>query len=753
MIKKASLLIAALVFSIVVFAQKIPIGSWQSHYSYLTANTIENIKGKVFVGSHHLVSYSLADQDYTTYSKVNGMSDVNVKLIRYDAATDFSILIYENSNIDLMQGETFFNMPDIKNLNITGSKKINNVYFKNKLMYLATDFGIIVLNPVKKEIKETFILQNASNVLSIKDITTYHTDFYAATSNGIYKANENNAALQNFSSWQLVNATPVDFILNFKDSLYAASSKVIYTVNNNSLNTVYTSPSNIIKLRAGREQFYICENDDIKRGITYFNSLGIKQDEVNAINPFDMVEIIPTEIWEADGWFGMIKLNNRKDIQAYNPNGIFTNAVYNIKVLNNNLYALAGNIADWSFTYNRQGFSQLSPNGDWTYFNQFVNTPALDTITDLVDLEVDKRNNYVYVASFFGGLLEFHPDKTVTVFKNNGFIQPFGGTYRITNLVFDKKNNLWMSNYGADAPLVVKKADGSWQKFNIPNATGVNTASDIAIDDANQKWLVAPRGIGVFVLDDNGTIDNKNDDKTKFIQKGVGLGNLPTNFVNCVVKDKNGKIWIGTADGIAIINCPESIMSSGGCDAELKVVKYDLDAGLLFRQENVTTIAVDGANNKWIGTNNGVWLISDDAEKILFRFTKDNSPLPSNDINKIAINPETGVVYIATDIGLVSFRGNATDGASTNDNLLVFPNPVQSDYTGTIAIKGLVENADVKITDVAGQLIFRTKAQGGQAVWNGKNYLNQRPRTGVYYVFVTNADGSETKTGKFIFNE
>jgi hypothetical protein len=731
MIKKASLLIVALVCTIVVFAQKIPIGSWQSHFSYLTANTVEYLNGKVFVGSHHLVSYSFANQEFTTYSKVNGMSDVKVKLMRYDATTGFSIIIYENSNIDLMSGETFFNIPDIKNLNTTGSKKINNVYFKNKLMYLATDFGIVVLNPIKKEIKETYILQEASNVLNIKDMTTHNNYFYAATSNGIYKANENNAALQNFSSWQLVNNTPVDFILNFKDSLYTASSKVIYTLNNNLLNTIYTSTSNIIKLRAGSEQFYICENDDTKRGITFFNSLGIKQDEANSINPLDVVEISPTEIWEADGWYGMVKLNNRKEKQQFNPNGIFTNSVYNVKVINNNLYALAGNITDWTFTYNRQGFSQLTPNGDWLYFNQFVNTPALDTITDLVDLEVDKRNNYVYVASFFGGLLEFHPDKTVTVFKNNGFVQPFGGTYRITNLVLDKKNNLWMSNYGADAPLVVKKADGSWQKFNIPNATGVNTASDIAIDDANQKWLVAPRGIGVFVFNDNGTIDNKNDDKTKFIQKGVGLGNLPTNFVNCVVKDKNGKIWIGTADGIAIINCPESIMNSGGCDAELKVVKYDLDAGLLFKQENVTTIAVDGANNKWIGTNNGVWLISDDAEKILFRFTKDNSPLPSNDINKIVVNPETGIVYIATDIGLVSFRGNATDGENTNDNLLVFPNPVQSDYTGTIAIKGLVENADVKITDVAGNLVYKTTSNGGTATWDGKTLDGQKAATGV----------------------
>ena len=131
MIKKASILIAALLCSIVVFAQKIPIGSWQSHFSYLTANTVEYINGKVFVGSHHLVSYSFANQEYTTYSKVNGMSDVKVKLMRYDAETGFAIIVYENSNIDLMMGETFFNIPDIKNLNTTGSKKINNVYFKN----------------------------------------------------------------------------------------------------------------------------------------------------------------------------------------------------------------------------------------------------------------------------------------------------------------------------------------------------------------------------------------------------------------------------------------------------------------------------------------------------------------------------------------------------------------------------------------------------------------------------------------------
>jgi hypothetical protein len=185
----------------------------------------------------------------------------------------------------------------------------------------------------------------------------------------------------------------------------------------------------------------------------------------------------------------------------------------------------------------------------------------------------------------------------------------------------------------------------------------------------------------------------------------------------------------------------------------LKIVKYDLNAGLLFQREAVKTIAVDGANNKWIGTNNGIWLISDDAEKIIHQFNKDNSPLPSNEINKIVVHPTTGEVFIATNAGLISYRGNATEGSKNNDELLVFPNPVPSAYNGMIAIKGLVENADVRITDVNGQLVYRTIATGGQATWNGETYTGKRPSTGVYYVFVTNTDGSEAKAGKFVFNE
>ena len=204
---------------------------------------------------------------------------------------------------------------------------------------------------------------------------------------------------------------------------------------------------------------------------------------------------------------------------------------------------------------------------------------------------------------------------------------------------------------------------------------------------------------------------------------------------------------------LALSTVRGSVFTSQGCEAELRIVQYDANAGLLFQNENVRTIAVDGANNKWIGTGNGIWQISDDAETILQRFTIDNSPLPSNEINKIVVHPKTGDVFIATTEGLVSYRSTATEGNSTSENILVYPNPVPSGYSGTIAIKGLTENADVRITDISGHLVYRVKAQGGQAVWNGQTYTGQRPISGVYYVFVTDKEGKETKSTKFIFHE
>ena len=221
--------------------------------------------------------------------------------------------------------------------------------------------------------------------------------------------------------------------------------------------------------------------------------------------------------------------------------------------------------------------------------------------------------------------------------------------------------------------------------------------------------------------------------------------------VYSIAKDRDGFLWIGTGKGIAVIDCLQDIFNSNACEAVLPVVQQDNFPGFLFADEEVRAIAVDGANRKWVGTRNGVWLLSADGQKVISRFTETNSPLLSNVINSIAIHPETGEVFISTFNGICSYRGSATEGTETHSNVLVFPNPVPPGYGGSIAIRGLASNALVKIMEQDGRLVFQTRALGGQAIWNGQNYKGEKVSSGVYIVLATDERNLEKVVTKIFF--
>ena len=262
---------------------------------------------------------------------------------------------------------------------------------------------------------------------------------------------------------------------------------------------------------------------------------------------------------------------------------------------------------------------------------------------------------------------------------------------------------------------------------------------------------MAPLGNGLICFDHGASIDNTGDDRWKKYSTGAGNGNLPTNEVTCIAKDKSGFMWIGTTDGAAVIQCPEQAFDAPVCDAVWPIVPNGNFAGFLFKGQEVRSIAVDGADRKWVATKNGVFLISAEGEKVIYRFTEDNSPLLSSDVKKIAIDGKTGEVYFATLKGICSFRSTATEGGITNEEVLVFPNPVPPGYSGTIAIRGLVNNAIVKITELDGRLVYQTRALGGQAVWDGKNYRGQRISSGVYLVLVNDDNKKERTAAKIFF--
>jgi hypothetical protein len=462
--------------------------------------------------------------------------------------------------------------------------------------------------------------------------------------------------------------------------------------------------------------------------------------------------LLQNEAWVADSISGLLRFEG-STAERYQPNSPLSIALGEMAVRNGVAWIASGAVSStWTNTFTKNGLYRFAAE-QWTNYNPST-IPAIDSLYDLITVAIDPVDTSAWAGSFGGGLLHLQANNTFQVYKQNSPLPSSAiapAKYNVSGLAFDNDNNLWIASYGASNGLSVKKTDGSWRSFAPPFAIPGNAFSQVVIDDYNQKWIVCPGGNGLLCFNHGQSIDNPSDDKWKQYLSGVGNGNLPSNNVLCLACDKNSLIWVGTDKGIGVIQCAQQVFGPGGCDAVLPIVQQDNFAGYLFSAEQVQCIAVDGADRKWVGTKNGVWLLSPDAQTILYRFTSANSPLLNNDVRKIAIDGITGEVFFATISGICSFRSTATEGGDVNSGVLVFPNPVPPGYNGTIAIRGLVDNAVVKITELNGRLLYETRALGGQATWNGKDYNGHTAATGVYLVLVSDDSRQQKIATKIVF--
>jgi streptogramin lyase len=752
------LIFCCIVSSPSAFAQGEAIGQWRSHLPYNNVVSAATDGNKLFVaGKSSFFSYDISKDEIQTYSKVNGMSDIELSYIAYDNVTQMAVLAYTNSNIDLFKDETFYNIPELKLRSVSGNKSIYNVFIDEGLAYLSTGVGVLVINLQKKEIKENYVFSKNKNNYAVKSMSGNGSFLYAATDIGLYRTTKNNPNIQATATWKLIDSSRkyVNTTLALNKTFLSTIDSV-FVLENDTPVFVYSLDSSIIYHIDPVENGLSISTFSSRKfsGEIFILDKDYKQvDSLESARPLMTTQTLDKRVWISDLSWGLRCKDN-----SIIPNGPNNIGCYDIVADKGNLYVAHGSYDDrWNIRLNPSGFSTFEEN-KWKGYDVYT-LPEFVRLRDAVRLAKDPVDNSLYIASLTDGLYHLKSDKTgenlrETVFEQN-ILDPT--TYRISGVAFDQGNNLWVTQNNAPNELMARSSkDGNWYKFSLPATRPrpywENGAAGLIIDNYNQKWFFSPAGGGVLVYNDHNTLENPSDDTYTKLLIGKGYGNLPDNFVQCLASDKKGAIWIGTSNGIGIHNCPENITEPGNsCETEIRVVQYDQFAGQLFAGESVNSIAVDGANRKWIGTGNGVWLISEDANKIITRFTKDNSPLPSNNIQKIAVDPKTGDVYFGTDKGMVSYRGTSTNGDEGNKDVLIFPNPVKGDYNGTIAIKGLVENADVRITDISGQLIYRTKALGGQAVWNGTDYTGRRPQTGVFLVFASNSLGTETYVGKMVF--
>lgn len=770
---KSYILLTVLICSLSGISQSVGIGKFNAHLPYHNGNTVCITNDKVFVGADKtLFTYDLSDNSLETFSKVNILSDIGITIIRFSEKYNSVIIGYSSGNIDIITNNQVINIPDIERTVIQGFKSINDINIRDNFAYLSTGFGIVKLDIQRQEIKETFLIGDNSTNVVVNDLAFYNDTIYAATPKGIYIAKENAGNLANFQNWSLlaknngdaINAIEAnDSILVYNISTEVNNADTIITYNGAAWG-VFTYPG------YSNKDIYSIETDiDNNWLICYSTTAEIvnkqhtEKSKVYAyqfetpmsIAPRQMIKGKNDEYWIADFKHGLIRRNRAWNFDVFSPTGPFSYLSWNLDFDGEALWVASGSLTSFlANLYQKKGVYRYK-NNTWESFNG----GAYDSISDITSVAINPQNtNEVYFGAWGKGMVQTLNGEVQEVYNSyNSSIQSLNvfKYHQVGGVTFDDNGVLWITcsgSPGANVNFPLVAFDGeNWFTYNMNNKLANEThAGDIMVDANGYKWFLSRKN-GVFVFNDNGTLSDTDDDQIALLTTGENNGNLPTKMVHAIAEDKDGKIWIGTEEGLTVINSTFGLFD-GEVKADRIIIEQEGSFQYLLETEVINCIKVDGGNRKWIGTTTGgVYLVSEDGQKTIHHFTTENSGLLSNTIFDIEIFGTTGEVFFATDNGLVSYMGDATDADAYTGPTYAYPNPVRPDYDGLIGIRGLVENSEVKITDLTGNIVYETMSEGTTATWDGNSLNGNRVQTGVYIVFSVSDDGIQKEVAKILF--
>jgi hypothetical protein len=755
-------------------AQSVGIGQWRTHLPYQKVIDVVETNSLIYAATpFSLFTYNPDDQRVAPFDKVNGLNDIGISKIAYSPQSQLLLLAYTDANIDIIDRDgVVTNIPDIFNKEMLGVKTINNIFFLDHFAYLSCSFGIVVLDVERQEIKDTYFIGPDGEALNVLDMAANDTAFFAATESGLYTASRQASNLADFHFWHRVNdfSNPnqtFNQITTFGNKIFANyyaggwDGDTLYVFDGSRWQDFLPgNHARHFQLNVEDNHLFVVNRYSVK---AYDDSgkeiLNIYQVQDQSIEPLAVSGNMNQSLWIATKNKGLLRYTVSEGVGEFiQPGGPGSQHVFALDAAGNNVWVVPGGYqSNWSKAYMHEGVFAFT-DGQWTTFDN-TNTPAFDSISDMVSVKIDPANpNISFVGTWQTGILKFDQGQLTQIYTpENSSLGPWlsnTSQVNISGMDYDDQHNLWVANSGARNLLSVLKNDGNWKSFYLGNSlSGIDVAS-LMVDAYNQVWVRKRKNGMLIVYSYNNTVDDVSDDRVKVLNASQGNGNIPGSTVYSMATDRDGAVWVGTDKGVAVFYNPGDIFTSGvDFDAQQILVPRNDGSGLadlLLVTETVTAIAVDGANRKWIGTQRaGVFLLSSDGLEQIHHFTAENSPLLSNTITGITID-EAGEVFIGTDQGLISYRSTATAGHESNTDVYAFPNPVRPDYAGPIAIKGLVTDASVKITDSNANLVFDTRAQGGQAVWNGKNLEGKRVGAGVYLVFITNNDGSQIMVTKIL---
>ncbi|MBF4486164.1 two-component regulator propeller domain-containing protein [Flavobacterium sp. CSZ] len=732
--------------------------SWQSYFSFNEIKDISEAPTAVFAASENaLFSKNTTTNNIKTTTTVDGLSGQTISALYHSEGFKKTIIGYENGLMIVINEKdgSILKVVDIINKQLPANlKKINHFMEHDGLVYVSCDFGIVQFNLTTSQFGDTYFIGDNGAEINIRQTAYFDGFIYAATSNGIRKANSTNANLIDFNQWTLVNSGDWSSVETLDTTLISINSGgYIHRYNSNIFVGFLQLPQPAIDMRAVNNKLFVTTPNTV---FVYSNQMVLNRQIANTqvldnTLSFTCASAIGDLLYIGTKEKGLFAstLSNVSAFENNTPPGPTKNNIFSLDVAPNVLWTVYG---DYTSSYNpypldSYGISKYDTSG-------WLNLPHEDVLgaKSMTRIIVNPNNDkQVYASSFFSGLLKIEQDVPTFLYneKNSGLesITTEGPNYidvRINGTAFDKSGNLWITNSRIKNGLKVLKTNGQWQSYStaiILDNSELASYANIVIDKNNTKWISTNRE-GVIGF-------NERTNTFKKITFGADVGNLPTADVRSVAVDTKGQLWIGTIKGLRVLSNVGSFQTESQLKANPIIIMDDNLAQELLYEQFINVIVVDGANNKWIGTgDSGVFMVSPNGQETKYHFTINNSPLPSNVINDIKINSATGEVFIATDKGMVSFKGIATEANEDLNNAYVYPNPVRPNYSGTVKVAGLIDKANIKITDIEGNLVYETTSTGGTIEWDTTAFGRYKVASGVYMIFISAQDGGETKVKK-----
>ena len=757
-----SILLVLLYIQLGIGQTDLAIGEWGIHIPFKYGLSVTQSPDYIYYATDLAIwRIHKLDRNYDYITKIDGLSQAEPSIIKYHPGQRALFVAYESGIIDILETTGVSTMKDISNFsNFPIDRTPNHVFVDGQnTLVLSSNFGMSRVDIKNKKILwTTFTLD-----LKVNAVSKLNGMYYCATTDGLYRIEED-GQVENFAAWErlddshgLGDTEQFGAMTLWRDQLWVGGEASVFRYNDtlNVFNEIHRQEDYEVSAMSGEHRrlfaTYQCLDNCPPVVVDFDFRLDTATSDPNCIGmTLDAIEDERGFVWYADRYnlFRMAP-GNGTPCQYFDPNSPSSSNVHEIAIGENNVVvATGGTINGFAYAFRNDGFFILDDYGNW-YRKSLFNDVELKTrdLKNFHRVRIHPQTGDQYHGTYWGGIVVFHKDGSYTFYdESNSALRekdPSDARERVIGMEFDQDHNLWVASFLApENSLAVLRNDGSWKGFDPPNFG--ESPNEVAVDSNGFKWVTmtadAARGVYVF---DEGDMDNDLDDRGYVFSQNNSQ--LPSNNVISVAVDLDGDVWVGTDQGAVVFECGDDYFE-GNCVGNRRKVEQDSIIAYLLETEEIRSIAIDGANRKWFGTRNGIYVQSASGEDQVMAFNTDNSPLLSNVINDIAIDQRNGMVYIGTEKGINVYRTDATAGGKNHANeVFAFPNPVRPGYDGPIAIKGLPRDANVKITDVSGTLVYETTAFGGQAVWDGRDYNGEKARSGVYLVFSTSEGGSFEK--------